>query len=89
MLVKAIAKATLDAIGHDEQEVKIVASRARLQQVRTSSRQEIASLIKQEFDPNVPLVVHFDGKLLPSIEGIFSILLIEIVPQYYFFLGRI
>jgi hypothetical protein len=68
MIIKSVAKATVAALGLEEK-VKVVASRTHLHRRRIVNREETAQLIKQEFNPGVPLVIHFDGKLLPSNEG--------------------
>ena len=71
MLIKAVAQATAKSLGFAEKEVQIVSSRSQLQRKRSECREEMAIMIKQEFTPDVPLVVHWDGKLMPSSVGIF------------------
>ncbi|XP_046405082.1 uncharacterized protein LOC124170406 [Ischnura elegans] len=68
MLIKAVAQATAKSLGFAEKEVQIVSSRSQLQRKRSECREEMAIMIKQEFTPDVPLVVHWDGKLMPSSE---------------------
>ncbi|XP_046383718.1 uncharacterized protein LOC124154192 [Ischnura elegans] len=68
MLIKAVAQATAKSLGFAEKEVQIVSSRSQLHRKRSECREEMAIMIKQEFTPDVPLVVHWDGKLMPSSE---------------------
>lgn len=73
MLIKAITTAAVkQALGKDAEDVKIVASRTRVHDVREENRETVACQIKAEFshESPSPLLVHWDGKLLPSISGI-------------------
>jgi len=44
-------------------------SRSSLQRSRNSSREILAAAVRQSFQPTVPLVAHFDGKLLTHLDG--------------------
>lgn len=44
-------------------------SRTSLMAARNTSREILAAEVRQNFQPTVPLVAHFDGKLLSHIDG--------------------
>jgi len=48
---------------------QLTLSRASLMEARNNSREILAAAVRQNFQPAVPLVAHFDGKLLPNIDG--------------------
>ncbi|KAK3925600.1 Serine protease inhibitor Kazal-type 5, partial [Frankliniella fusca] len=68
MMVKAIVKAAVTELGIDEKELKIVSSATQLKVKSKQNNEELSEIIKQEFEPTVPLLVHFDGKMFPSTE---------------------
>ncbi|KAK3924129.1 DNA-directed RNA polymerase subunit beta'' [Frankliniella fusca] len=68
MMVKAIVSATVTQLGYDEKDVIIVGSATQIKRRSRENNEEVSAIIKQEFEPTVPLVVHFDGKLFPSSE---------------------
>lgn len=70
MIVQAVANATASALGFKGDEIHLVSSKSHLHRMRVNKRTETVRLIKQDFHPQVPLAVHWDGKLLPSNEGI-------------------
>lgn len=55
------------ALGHDPSDISI--SRSTIQRRRKMARKELNCLIQNTFSPNYPLVVHWDGKMLPNIVG--------------------
>ncbi|KAK3931222.1 Homoserine kinase [Frankliniella fusca] len=68
MIVKAVVTAAVAELGIDEQEISIVASRSHLKRKSEENHRELATRIKQQFEPENCLLVHFDGKLFPSIK---------------------
>ena len=44
-------------------------SRSTIQRSRKRTRLEVAATIRAEFSPTFPLIVHWDGKILPGISG--------------------
>jgi hypothetical protein len=62
-----VVASTVNALGVDIDDV--VLSRSTLQRQRSALRKEIAEDIKQSFVTDVPLTVHWDGKLLTDITG--------------------
>lgn len=54
-------------LGHDPNALPI--SRSTIQRARTSARHELFRAIKSNFKPTCPLVIHWDGKILPAIFG--------------------
>lgn len=62
-----VLNSTLKSAGIDPSEYNINSSSFRRQ--RMKQRQEVAVSLKKEFNPNVPLVVHWDGKLIEDITG--------------------
>ncbi|KAK3924257.1 Putative gustatory receptor 36b, partial [Frankliniella fusca] len=68
MIVKAAVQAAVSELSVDEKDVKIVCSSTSVKRKSGENNKDLADLIKQEFEPNCKLVVHFDGKLFPSNE---------------------
>jgi len=62
-----VLSAAASSLGHDVQELSI--NRSNIRRSRINTRQRIAELIKEYFDPSIPLTVHWDGKLLPALTG--------------------
>ena len=62
-----IVMSALAAAGVSVKEITI--SRTIMMEARKVSRELMAAVFRQNFHPNVPLVVHFDAKLLPNLEG--------------------
>jgi hypothetical protein len=62
-----ILSATAASLGHDVQELAI--NRSTIRRTRIETRERIATLIKASFTIDIPLIVHWDGKLLPDICG--------------------
>ena len=62
-----VLSAAAASLGHDVQEFSI--NRSTIRRRRIETRQRIAELIKESFDPTIPLTVHWDGKLLPALTG--------------------
>jgi len=56
------------ALGHDPSSLPL--SRNTIHRVRKKARQECTASAMAEFVPDYPLVVHWDGKILPEITGI-------------------
>ena len=59
--------ATAQALGHNIMELSL--SRSSIRRVRRQYRTECTAAIKLQFAPSTPLIVHWDGKLLPDITG--------------------
>jgi hypothetical protein len=57
----------LQRLGHDPSEYNVSYSSIRRERIK--HRQSIAGGIKANFIPQVPLTIHWDGKLLPDITG--------------------
>lgn len=47
----------------------VTVSRSSIQRARCANRSNTAADVKTSFDPQVPLTVHWDGKLLPDLVG--------------------
>lgn len=62
-----VLTSTLKSVGTDPSEYNINSSSIRRQ--RMKQRQSIAESLKKEFNPNTPLTVHWDGKLMEDITG--------------------
>jgi hypothetical protein len=62
-----ILSAAASSLGHNVQELSI--NRSTIRRRRIDTRQCISELIKESFAPNIPLTVHWDGKLLPALTG--------------------
>ena len=62
-----IVTPALAAAGIDVNQLSL--SRSSLMEARYTSRESLASTVRQDFQPSVPLVAHFDGKLLPYVDG--------------------
>ncbi|KAK0045420.1 hypothetical protein Bpfe_025146 [Biomphalaria pfeifferi] len=56
------------ALGHDPSSLTV--SRSTIQRARKKARCEQAADIKVSFKPDYPLVLHWDGKMLPEILGL-------------------
>ena len=63
-----VISSTATALGHDIGSISI--SRSTSYRRRRHFRQEIADDIKQTFSSDIPLTVHWDGKLMPDITGL-------------------
>jgi len=59
--------AAAQGLGHDTKDLNI--NRSSIRRHRQICRSELAAHLKKEFDPTVPIVVHWDGKLLPDLTG--------------------
>lgn len=59
--------ATAHSLGHSVDEMTI--SRSSIRRMRITHRQQCATDIKHQFITDSPLIVHWDGKLLPDITG--------------------
>lgn len=55
------------SLGHNVDDVTV--SRSSIQRARFSNRLKTAADVKTSFDPQVPLTVHWDSKLLPDLVG--------------------
>lgn len=55
------------ALGHDPSSLPL--PRSTIQRIRKKARKEFAEAAVMEYNPNYPLVVHWDGKILPQIFG--------------------
>lgn len=55
------------ALGHDPSSLPL--SRSTIHRVRKKARKDHAEASKAEFAPEYPLVIHWDGKILPEIAG--------------------
>lgn len=62
-----VLTSTLKSAGTDPSEYNINSSSIRRQ--RMKQRQRVAESLKKEFNPNTPLAVHWDGKLIEDITG--------------------
>jgi len=62
-----IVTPALAAAGVDVDQLSL--SRSSLMEARNISRETLAARIQQNFQPTVPLVAHFDGKLLSHVDG--------------------
>jgi hypothetical protein len=63
----AVLTPVLQRLGHDPQNFNISYSSIRRQRIKY--RQSVAQCLKNDFKPNVPLTIHWDGKLLEDITG--------------------
>jgi len=61
-----IVTPALAAAGIDMSQLSL--SRTSLMEARNASRKTLAATVRQNFQPTVPLVAHFDGKLLPHLD---------------------
>lgn len=61
--------ATAHSLGHDVSTVAV--NRTSIRTARRAQRRKLSSTVKLDFQvsPNVPLVIHWDGKFLPNITG--------------------
>jgi len=59
--------ATAHSLGHDVGDLTV--NRSSIQRARSKHRAQAACEVKQRFNPQSPLTVHWDGKLLPDITG--------------------
>jgi len=48
---------------------EVALSRSSIQRARSANRSRTASDAKSAFNPTAPLIVHWDGKLLPDVTG--------------------
>jgi len=62
-----ILAAAAKSLGHDPQQ--LVLNKESTRQARRLHRENTAREIKNSFAPDIPLTVHWDGKLLPSLTG--------------------
>lgn len=58
---------TARSLGHEVNDLAI--NRESIRKARLKHRKQIAQTVKSNFDPAVPLVIHWDGKMLPDITG--------------------
>jgi len=61
-----IVTPALAAAGIDMSQLSL--SRTSLMEARNASRKTLAATVRQNFQPTVPLVAHFNGKLLPHLD---------------------
>lgn len=59
--------ATAHSLGHDVDEITL--SRSSIKRARSANREQTATDAKISFNPQAPLTVHWDGKLLPDLTG--------------------
>lgn len=62
-----VLTATASSLGHDVGQLAI--NRSTIRRARIETRTSIAALVKETFQPNTPLTVHWDGKMLPELMG--------------------
>lgn len=62
-----ILSATASSLGQDVKELAI--NRSTIRRTRINTRENIAALIRESFAPQIPLTVHWDGKILPVLTG--------------------
>ena len=48
---------------------ELVISPSAIHQARKDNRAALAAEIRESFDPNVPLTIHWDGKIMPDLTG--------------------
>src|SRR6267154_1562591 len=60
-----VISATAKALGYKLDDVSI--SRSSIRRTRVETRQAVAEADRTAFTPDVPLLLHWDGKLLPDI----------------------
>ncbi len=58
---------TARSLGHEVGDLAL--NRSSIRRLRQKHRQQRAIQIREEFKPGVPLVVHWDGKILPDLTG--------------------
>ena len=63
-----IVAPALVAAGVDLQSITL--STTSLYETRKDTREAIGSSVRESFCPKVPLIVHFDGKMLPDCDGV-------------------
>ena len=63
-----IVAPALVAAGVDLQSITL--STTSLYEARKDTREAIGSSVRESFSPKVPLIVHFDGKMLPDCDGV-------------------
>src|SRR5688572_26695787 len=49
--------------------VELIISPSAIHQARKDNRAALAAEIRESFDPNVPLTIHWDGKIMPDLTG--------------------
>ena len=62
-----VLAAAAQSLGHDVNDYSI--NRSSIHRQREQIREELAKNLKSEFRPTVPLVVHWDGKMLSDLTG--------------------
>ena len=62
-----VLTAAARSLGHDPEE--LVINRESFRKSRMRLRRDKAGEIKAAFSPTVPLTVHWDGKIVPDIDG--------------------
>ncbi|KAK0053559.1 hypothetical protein Bpfe_017019 [Biomphalaria pfeifferi] len=62
-----VAGAVAQALGHDISEITL--SRSSIRRSRIKERQRAAAMDEKEFSLAGPLLLHWDGKILPDIDG--------------------
>ena len=60
-----VVAVVIRSLGHDPEDFSV--NRESIRKARLQNRESAASNIRDEFNPQVPLTVHWDGKLLPDI----------------------
>lgn len=59
--------ATAQSLGYNANNIAI--NRSTIRRNRVTLRKKVANNIRTSFNPNCPLTVHWDGKILPDITG--------------------
>lgn len=62
-----LLSATAQSLGHDPKE--LIINRESFRRERRKFRAATAAEIKKSFKPSVPLTVHWDGKIVPAVDG--------------------
>jgi hypothetical protein len=62
-----VLAAAAQSLGHNPEHLAL--NRESIRRARRQHREAIAAEIKASFTPNVPLTVHWDGKMLPALES--------------------
>ncbi|XP_076029814.1 uncharacterized protein LOC143018341 [Oratosquilla oratoria] len=62
-----LVEATVSSLGHDK--ATLALNRESIRRSRRSHRALLAEEIKKNFSPDTPLIVHWDGKIVPHVTG--------------------
>ena len=62
-----VLAAAAQSFGYNPQEIAV--NKESIRRARHKHRELVANEIKSSFNPNIPLTVHWDGKLLPALTG--------------------